>query len=153
MSCEPIPEQDVHPAVLFLVERMGTHPEEFGELHPGDTPCIERRWDRWIVQLQPLMNDTEKDMIFDATKALTFQRAHEEMLDELFNGEERRAKEREEHNARMAQQAQQAIWAQQQLVGTYTPLGGNARGYLSNQTQNSIYPQNNYTNTAAGTRV
>ena len=116
---------NIHPVVELLAARMESHPEEF-QFQANSSLAVTGRWAIWISQLGWHFNEAEKELIYGKAKELIFQRVHEEVLDELLNGEERRAeaeREREEIIRRGAQQQyasqlQQATLASQ-LPGTY----------------------------------
>ena len=99
---------NIHPVVELLAARMETHPEEFGENG-------SRRWDAWMTQMEALLTEEERLLL----RRPEMQEIHEEVLDELLNGEQRRAerraleeKERELQMRRYQQQYQQATMQQ-----------------------------------------
>jgi hypothetical protein len=71
---------DIHPAVELLAARMESHPEEFG-------PHGQGRWGTWLKQMEPLLTEEEKLML----RGPEMQGIHEDIMDELLNGPERRA--------------------------------------------------------------
>lgn len=76
--------EGVHPAIALLLSRMDSHPEEF--TGPGLT-----RWARTIDQVQEYARP-EDLALFDTTlNNLRMARVHEDIMDELLNGDERRA--------------------------------------------------------------
>ncbi len=77
-------EGNVHEVVKLLAARMETHPEEFG-------PDGDGRWGTWLKQMEPLLTEEEKLML----RGPEMQDIHEEILDELLNGEQRRAEQKE----------------------------------------------------------
>jgi len=121
---------NIHPVVELLAARMESHPEEF-KFHNGSSLAITGRWETWINQLGWYFNEAEKELIYGKAKELIFQRVHEEVLDELLNGEERRAEERrqrKEAEERMMAQVQQAAlqpgqYAQVQSLGALQSAG------------------------------
>ncbi len=115
---------NIHPVVELLAARMETHPEEF-RFHDSQTLAITGRWETWIHQIRPFLNEAEDKMLFGKAKEAFLQRVHEEVLDELLNGEERRAEERRKRDLEMqrmmAQMQQSALqpgqYAQVQSLG------------------------------------
>ena len=80
---------NIHPVVELLAARMESHPEEFGPDRGG-------RWAEWLDRLIPFVTEEERVML----RGPMMQDIHEEVLDELLNGEERRAQEQRERTAR-----------------------------------------------------
>lgn len=116
---------NIHPVVELLAARMESHPEEF-RIYDNSTLAIGGRWETWISQIRPFMNEAEREVLFGEVKKVFLQRVHEEVLDELMNGGERRAEAKREREEAMrwrgqqqyASQLQQATLASQ-LPGTY----------------------------------
>lgn len=112
----------VHPVVRLIAKRMESHPEEF-KFHNGSSLAITGRWETWINQLGWYFNEVEKELIYGKAKELIFQRVHEEVMDELLNGEARREEERrqrkeaEERQMQSYVQQQRAYLQQSQLYG------------------------------------
>jgi hypothetical protein len=73
---------NVHPVIRLLVARMESHPEEFEPNGGG-------RWAEWLDRLIPFVTEEERVML----RGHMMQDIHEEVLDELMNGPERRAEE------------------------------------------------------------
>jgi len=127
---------NVHEVVKLLAARMESHPEEF-PVNPNGRLPIGGRWYAWLAQAEHLMNDAERTLIYDKAKEAIFQRIHEEVLDELLNGEQRRAEEKAEHDAevqRLLAQAQthsQSGYANQ--AGAYQNLIGPGTAIPSQQ--------------------
>jgi hypothetical protein len=118
---------NIHPVVELLAARMESHPEEFPVQPNGQLP-IMGRWAPWLAQAEHLMNDAERTLLYTKAKETIFQRIHEEVLDELMNGPERRAEEKrkrdeetQRHIAHAAAQQQAAM--QQQLQGYRQAMG------------------------------
>lgn len=88
---------NIHPVVELLVARMKSHPEEFGPRGGG-------RWADWLNLLTPLVTEEERVML----RKLSMDTIHEEVLDELMNGEERRAREKRERYLEMQRLMAQA---------------------------------------------
>jgi len=125
---------NIHPVIELLAARMESHPEEFPVSSRGQLP-IGGRWSPWLAQAEHLMNDAERTLIYDKAKEVIFQRIHEEVLDELLNGEQRRAEEKAAHDAevqRLLGQARAQVKAQrgyanqagayQNVIGTGTAI-------------------------------
>ena len=97
---------DVHPVVTLLLKRIESHPEEFGR--------GAHRWD-WIIERVQNYGSKEEDEAIDAAlRPIRLQEAHEEMMDELLNGDDRRAKEEadREYEKQLIQQMQQQQYQQ-----------------------------------------
>ena len=121
----------IHPVVELLAARMESNPEEFPVNPNGQLP-IMGRWAPWLAQAEHLMNDAERMLLYTKAKEVIFQRIHEEVMDELFNGDERRAKEAEERELILTSAlAQQQLAAHQNAVGRYQ----NAIGQLGAHSQ------------------
>lgn len=92
-------EDNIHPVVKLLAKRMETHPEEFGLRGTG-------RWAMYLEDLHHLATPEEKLLL----RTTRMNELHEQVLDELMNGPERRAQEKRERDLemqRMMAQAQQ----------------------------------------------
>lgn len=101
-------ENEYHPVVKLLLTRMESHPEEFAA--DLSSSVGGSRTDRWWQAIRLILEsgtEEEKSAINQGTRKLKLQRAHEMVMDELCNGEERRRKEQEEHEyeRQMMQQA------------------------------------------------
>lgn len=110
---------NIHPVVELLAARMESHPEEFG-------PHGQGRWGTWLEQMEPLLTDEEKLIL----RGPEMQDIHEEVLDELLNGEQRRAEQKEKEmqllhsitSGRQNPYANQAGAYQNAIgIGTQTP--------------------------------
>lgn len=75
-----------HDVVKLLLARMESHPEEFS--------ADSGRWAEWLDQLIPFLTEEERVLL----RGPMMQTLHEEVLDELLNGPDRRRKEAEEKN-------------------------------------------------------
>jgi hypothetical protein len=143
---------NIHPVVELLAARMESNPEEFPVNPNGQLP-IMGRWAPWLAQAEHLMNDAERTLLYTKAKEAIFQRIHEEVMDELLNGEERRRKEAEdrEYERHLAQamqhtkqqQARQLLMAQQQAYGGG---GGGGAGIVGSYD----YDLDRYRNTPTG---
>lgn len=112
---------NIHPVVELLAARMESHPEEFEPNGGG-------RWAEWLDRLIPFVTEEERVML----RGPMMQGIHEEVLDELLNGEERRAQSKRERDLEMqrimAQAQQQAAlqpgqYMQAQSLGALQTMG------------------------------
>ena len=107
--------EEPHAVVRLLVERIASNPEEF-----------KRGTARWVSitnQVEDWGSETDKQAINDALREVRLTQAHEEMMDELLNGEDRRREvETEEQHA--AARAQQKLHTTAQITPFRFPLGG-----------------------------
>ena len=105
--------EELHDVVKLLLARMESHPEEFG----GDLVAngsLEARWWHVIREIREYGTKAEREAVDAAMRKVKLQHAHEMMMDELCNGEERRRKQREEdeyERTMMKQIAQQSTGA------------------------------------------
>ena len=111
--------EERHPVVELLIARMESNPEEFG--------WGEGRWDHLLGQVEEYSSDEERRAIRAALRPIHLDEAHEWMMDELFNGDERRAEaERKLMAANRTAQALSSIATIANLgqyqngIGTYT---------------------------------
>ena len=111
-----------HDVVKLLVARMESHPEEFT---PDEGGPYEVRWEEYVTGIEIHGNETDKTAIRAGLRDILLGKIHEEVLDELLNGPDKRRKEAEERelimkSALVQQQAvQQQLAAQQQAYGQY----------------------------------
>jgi hypothetical protein len=105
-----------HDVVKLLAARMESHPEEFA-------PDGEGRWAQWLDELIPFVTEAERVLL----RGPMMQTFHEQVLDELMNGPERRRKEAEEQEyernlkkSLMLTQQQMMQQAQQGLQNAYS---------------------------------
>lgn len=115
---------NVHPVVQLLAARMESHPEEF----------TGGRWGMWVSALMEIATPEEKLLLRKAR----MDEIHNEVMDELLNGDERRAeverKRMEEVQRYMAQQ--QRMSAQTKAASLQMPIPySNVQGAI-NQLQN-----------------
>lgn len=135
--------KEVHPLVTLLLERMKSHPEEFEDHFCGEPemPVASTR-DRWgyaINEIQRHGSDADNEALVEGLRPLRLDKAHQWALDELLNGEERRAEERRKQEEREKQFRALAI-AQ---ATTIYPTGQQLQGYANiNATSASTYPTN-----------
>jgi len=119
--------EDIHAVVKLLVARMQSNPEEF-KFNPTGSLAITGRWERWIAQLGWHFNEAEKELIYGKAKELIFNRVHEEVMEELINGSDRKIEV--PINTTSALQRQQAAMqlAQAQIAATNRSNRGGAGG-------------------------
>jgi hypothetical protein len=110
-------DKELHPVVTLLLKRIESHPEEFGR--------GAHRWD-WIIERVQNYGSKEEDEAIDAAlRPIRLQEAHEDMMDELLNGDDRRRKEEadREYEKQLVQQMQQQQYQQtsiyQNQAGAY----------------------------------
>lgn len=105
---------DLHEVVKLLLARMESHPDEFAS--DLSVSVGESRADRWWQAIR-LVNDCgtkkEKDAINQGIRKIKLQRAHEMVMDELLNGDERRRKfeEEQEYEANLLKNARNNMGA------------------------------------------
>lgn len=97
-------DKELHPVVELLLARMKSHPEEF--------ETATNRWDWVLHRVQDNGSEAELEALNDGLRLIRLSEAHDWMLDELCNGEERRRKEEEDRayeRKMMAQQVQRPM--------------------------------------------
>lgn len=104
-----------HAVVRLLLARMESHPEEFSN--------EDGRWAQWLDELLPFVTEAERVLL----RGPMMQTIHEQVLDELLNGPERRRKYEEdrEYERHLAQAMQHT---KQQALQQAIPLGGGGTG-------------------------
>lgn len=114
--------ENVHPVVRLLAKRMESHPEEF----------TKGRWGMWVSALMEMATPEEKLLL----RKFRMDEIHEEVMDELLNGEVRRAEEerKREEEARRYLTMQQAT-AQPKMAPLQMPLPSNSLQTAINQLQ------------------
>lgn len=121
-------EDNIHPVVRLLAKRMESHPEEFGYKGSG-------RWSIWLEALHNLATPEEKLLL----RTARMDEIHEQVMDELLNGEARREEERrqrkeaeeryvQKQQAQLQQLQQQAAVIQRQEAAR---LYGQAQQYTN----------------------
>lgn len=86
---------EMHDVVELLLARMESNPDEFA----ADISVDGSRADRWWQVIRLILDSgtkEEKDAVNQGIRKIKLQRAHEMMMDELLNGDERRRKFQEE---------------------------------------------------------
>ena len=92
---------NIHPAVELLLARMKSHPEEF--------PRGGGRWAGFLENMQELLSEEETSLLKSHMRAIRLDELHEDIMDELLNGPERRAEA--ERVAAIQQQARMRLEA------------------------------------------
>jgi len=103
-----------HEVVKLLIKRMDSHPEEFKK--DAD------RWDRVLVEVLEHADEAEIAAIHASVRNIRLGEAHEDMMDELCNGDERRRKAEEEaeyERGLMMKNTQKQLAAHQNAVHRY----------------------------------
>lgn len=97
---------EMHDVVKLLLARMESHPHEFG----GDlvaSGSLEARWWSIVREVREYGTKVEREALDAAMRKIKLQRAHEMMMDELCNGDERRRRQQEEDDYERTMLAQQ----------------------------------------------
>lgn len=87
---------EMHEVVTLLLARMESNPDEFAA--DFSSSVGESRADRWWQAIRLILEcgtEEEKSAINQGIRKIKLQRAHEMVMDELFNGPERRAQEQQ----------------------------------------------------------
>jgi hypothetical protein len=101
---------EIHPVVKLLIARMESHPEEFKddylmtELRPANG---SGRWLRATQAIQDHGSKRDVEALNAALSKIYMQYIHDWVMDELFNGEDRRREEEE---------VKKRVWLQQQQL-------------------------------------
>ena len=124
-------EDNIHPVVRLLAKRMESNPEEFGHKGTG-------RWAAWLDALHHLATPEEKLLL----RTARMNEVHEEVMDELLNGDERRAEERRQREEVEKLAAQKLKSQIQQANAMLQQSAAQQSGYLhvNNQYANHIAP-------------
>ena len=109
---------EMHDVVKLLLARMESHPEEF-----------ERGTSRWAWMLEGVMtncSEEERAALHAGLRPIRLQQLHEDVMDQLLTGDERRRKEAEEieYERQLMQQAKTAkavLLSQEQMVPSRNP--------------------------------
>lgn len=150
---------EVHEVVTLLLARMESNPEEF---RVADAPFHDRWYDH-VNAIQAFGNEADKAAIAEGLRKIRLAETHERVVDELLNGEDRRRKEREEHEYERQMMVRQAGLVQQQkayisqlngMVGQVYGGGGGAgivgKSYSSVLMDNYDSDLDKYRNTPTG---
>jgi hypothetical protein len=99
---------EMHDVVKLLLARIESHPEEFERgMH---------RWDWVMERVKSHGSKEENEALHAALRPIRLQETHEDMLDELLNGDERRRKEQEEHEYERTMMQQHQLKMQHQQL-------------------------------------
>jgi hypothetical protein len=90
---------ELHAVVRLLLKRMESHPEEFKYGASGADGIRSplrgiNRWDAYLQDISEGGNEAEKAAIHKRLREIRLGEIHERVMDELINGEQRRADER-----------------------------------------------------------
>jgi hypothetical protein len=128
-------DKELHPVVKLLLKRMESHPEEFDrheEIY-GD------RWSSIVADILEYGNQDDISAVRAAMRDIRLGEAHEDMMDELLNGDDRRRKEEadREYEKQLVQQMQQQQYQQmvqqQGLTAAQAPYFGSFGNTSSSQ--------------------
>lgn len=150
---------DLHPVVELMVERMKSYPEEF--VRRPSTALGDDVSDRWYGPMSAIMefgNDADKAAIKNGLRTIRLDAAHEDALDELLNGPDRRAEEAHKKlsmTQRLKQQQQASMAAVQanlnqaslynsQLNAAASALGVGNGGTMANASTGIFGTQSQY---------
>lgn len=116
-------DNEPHAVVRLLLKRMESHPEEF---RVGPELGLER-WEEYIDAVRDHGNEADNAALTAKLRDIRLAEIHEQVMDELLNGPERRRKheedrEYERHLAQAMQHTQQQ--AMQQAIQQYGGVGG-----------------------------
>jgi len=137
--------KEVHPLVTLLLERAKSHPEEFEDDYPDvgcdedDQTTVRGRWQHAIAEVYNHGSDQDEKALREGMRIIRLDKAHKWALDELLNGDERRAEFKRKQETRKAMQARQ-------LMQTYASVKQNAASSLMGATI-PIHSGGNYANT------
>jgi hypothetical protein len=117
---------ELHAVVRLLLKRMESHPEEFTYGVSGADGIRSplrgiNRWDAYLQDISEGGNEAEKAAIHKGLREIRLGEIHERVMDELINGEQRRADERrafEEEQKRYNTLKQQTSIAQQYAMSS-----------------------------------
>jgi hypothetical protein len=81
-----------HEVVKLLLARMESHPEEFSLT----SPSYHDRWYNHLNEIHAHGNEADKAALTEKLRDIRLAKIHEQVMDELLNGDDRRAQEKEE---------------------------------------------------------
>jgi hypothetical protein len=137
-----------HEVVKLLLARMESHPEEFRLKDPS----YHDRWYNHMSAINTYGSEADKAALAAKTRDIRLTEVHEQVMDELLNGDDRRRKEEEEaeyernlatqgmlSQRQAQQQAQQAAQQQQAqqnaMMSQYKNAYANQLGQLGQYNQ------------------
>jgi hypothetical protein len=141
---------ELHAVVRLLLKRMKSHPEEFTYVASGADGIRSplrgiNRWDAYLQDISEGGNEAEKAAIHKGLREIRLGEIHERVMDELINGEQRRADERrafeEEQKRYNTLKQQKALHPSQQYQNTYNSVSG---AQLAVAEQNMFISKNQY---------
>ena len=130
--------KDYHPLVLLMLARIKSYPEEF-EVDPIESSFPER-WGSMLMAIEEYACEEGKRLVSEAVNAVRMDQAHRYAMDELLNGNERRAEAKAETDNLMASLTSIPTYP---TAGMYNQASADLQGY-----QNSL--QNSYQNMQLG---
>ncbi len=114
-------EDELHPLTELLLARLKSHPDEF--LNSDTT-----RWNAACDAVRSHGNEADRTAWRTAVGRAKMDKAHEAALDELMNGEERRATEERMKYERVEAKRQSYLQQQQQVMQGYAQAQAQAVG-------------------------
>lgn len=130
-----------HEVVKLLLARMESHPEEFRLKDPS----YHDRWYNHMSAINTHGNEADKAALAGKIREIRLAEIHEQVMDELLNGEDRRAQEEKENEyERHLKQSLQHMKQRQQMAAQNNqlqPYGqalGLAPGQYSQANQNAM---------------
>lgn len=129
-------EDNLHEVVKLLLARMESHPEEFS-WETGN------RWQHTLSMVREYGTPEEISTLDAGLRVIMLQEAHEMMMDELCNGDERRRREQEEqeYERNLMNRAQNMLLGHPQAInsGSYgKPLVSARHPTSSDMEENGI---------------
>ncbi len=130
-----------HEVVKLLLARMESHPEEFRLKDPS----YHDRWYNHMSAINTYGNEADKAALAAKVRDIRMGVIHEEVMEELLNGEDRRRKEEEDREYEqtmirqglLAQQQKAYVGQLQGMVGqVYGGSGGSGGGDIVGQGPN-----------------
>jgi hypothetical protein len=123
-------EDEPHEVVKLLLARMESHPEEFRLKDPS----YHDRWYNHMSAINTYGNEADKAALAAKVRDIRMGVIHEEVMEELLNGEDRRRKEEEEREyerqmlrqSGLVQQQKAYVSQLQGMVGQVYGGGGGA---------------------------
>ena len=140
-------KHEPHPVVALLLARMESNPEEFvvdDSTLKGATrrltlpyPAVSR-WNDAVYKIRECASKEDLELFNSALSKVVLDKVYADVMDELLNGDERRA---------------QALKAEQGLQAMQAQLGAPTAGLLSNTTTTALQdPLNVYSTLSSNTR-
>lgn len=134
-------DNEPHAVVRLLVKRMESHPEEFRR----DAETFHARWYDYVEGIKVYGSEADNATITAKLREIRLAEIHEQVMDELVNGPERRRKQEEEreYERQVMQQALQRnnqMSAQQALQNTYASQLGSYQNAVGIGTQSPSQP-------------